>query len=714
MPNFNHAPQAPSREADIFAVDGTGGIRRISNERIAVLLDESHGRLLQIFDRHTQIALIAESQLADNLRLLVPLPGNRGYTVQLAKVPVSRIHQDAAGLHVVWDSLPTPQGQLAIAVTLTIALLPDGVQFVTTVRHAGPADIVVEEVHTPVLGGLGERAAAQRGNWVFHQPETAGLGREIRPYADVSSVYLGPVEPTSVHPVRCMGWVDLYNRELRHGVYLCCEDPASAFGAWMSQAMPGADWGGHNWNYPRDQRPQGYALAWVAFPHIAAGTTWTSAPVVLRFHTGTWYQATRLYREFYDRHWNIDRSRSWLWLEDAWQSTIISYPDDTIGYRFADLPELARQAVAAGIRVLQIDGWDVGGIDRSYPHYTPDPRLGTPEALRNAIAECERLGCRVLLFSNLHQVNLETEWYAQELHRYTIRNAYNQIPSSMGWEYNTAGGLLGLRKPLMVDCNPAHPGFGAIMDQAYRTIAELGAAGSQVDKIQVGPTLDFNPDLPRDLPRAASWNTPTLQAFARHAAIGQAIRKDYALASESHWDRLFPLVEVAYARHWYADQPQSCGATFPEYKQTCCITGPTDYRLVNNCLRLGLVINLEAQHLHAGSAAVPLLIPHIKKVRALRKKLWHLLWLGRLEDPHDCLKDADDGLLISRWVAQNGASALVLNHYHIEKPLKGTVSLPGFTQARIHHLDGTEELRALPAEITVPIDEPVVVEGIPN
>jgi hypothetical protein len=686
----------------------------IRNNRIEMTVDRPRGRIVQIRDLVTGIQLIAEERLAENLRVLVSVPGHRGWTIRLAEVSPARISGEGSHLRLAWDCLPGPDRILQIGLELTIDLLADGFTCRTTVDHRDTDDCVVEEVYTPALGGLGESDPAVAAGWILHQPGGSGTGDEYAPFTEIRHAYLGPPDPVNVRQVQSLGWIDLYHRDRRHGVYLCCEDVDSGFGAWWVQSVPGADWGGDRWVWPTDGRPRGLVLAWVAFPYCRAGSTWTSAPLVVRFHAGIWYEAARLYREFYDRHWRIDRSRAWLWLEDAWQSTIISYPDDTIGYRFADLPDLARQAQAAGIRVLQIDGWDVGGIDRDYPHYQPDPRLGGAEDLRRALTACEEIGCRVLLFANLHQVNLETAWYREELHRYTMRNIFDQIPASMGWEYHTAGGLIGHRQPLMVDCNPAHPRFAAIMDDAYRGIARLGAAGCQVDKVCIGPRLDFHAALPATLRRDQSWVRPTLEAFARHAAIGAAERPDFALASETHWDRLFPLVEVAYARHWYADKPQSCTVTFPEHKQTCCVTGPTDFALVNNCLRLGLVINIEAACLHRGSGDVPGLIPHLRRVRALRRKLWDLLWLGQMADPHGCTTAIDAGMLISRWTSRAPGArgqALVLCHFQADTR-SATVTVPEAGRARIHRLDGSTIETTLPAVITVPSNEPVVVEAI--
>ena len=113
--------------------------------------------------------------------------------------------------------------------------------------------------------------------------------------------------------------------------------------------------------------------------------------MTLRFHAGTWWQAAQWYRQWFDRvmPFPVDKRRSWLSKQDAWQSTIINYPEGTVNVRFEDLPRLAEAARSAGIHVLQLDGWHAGGIDRNYPEYRPDPVLGSEQDLRSAIARCQ-------------------------------------------------------------------------------------------------------------------------------------------------------------------------------------------------------------------------------------------------------------------------------------------------------------------------------------
>ena len=76
----------------------------------------------------------------------------------------------------------------------------------------------------------------------------------------------------------------------------------------------------------------------------------------------------------------------------AWQSVIISNSEDVMVWKFKDLPKLAAGAKKYGVTTFEILGWDIGGIDRGYPQYRPDPRLGTHDEFRQALAEDEKTG----------------------------------------------------------------------------------------------------------------------------------------------------------------------------------------------------------------------------------------------------------------------------------------------------------------------------------
>ncbi len=85
-----------------------------------------------------------------------------------------------------------------------------------------------------------------------------------------------------------------------------------------------------------------------------------------------------------------------------------------------DLPKLAADAKKYGVTTCEILGWDIGGIDRGYPQYRPDPRLGTPEEFRQALAEVKKIGVHPLIFANIQVADTATPLFNQQLYRYVL------------------------------------------------------------------------------------------------------------------------------------------------------------------------------------------------------------------------------------------------------------------------------------------------------
>lgn len=683
---------------------------------VAVRCAADTGRILSIEDRRRGISLVGETALAENFRLLHPLPDLRAHDIRGDTQKLASAVVEGSRVELTWRGLASSQGVWDIMVRLHIAVEEDAVVFSSTVINGTPH--VIEEVVTPALGGMAN--PRERHDWNLIHSTWGGTGKQWSFYDRCQNIYLGPSDPTGyiAYPGAAMPWLDLYHTREAKGVYFSPEDPSPRFGAWMLQLRPGADWRG-GWVWPDPARlgePVGLTMGWVNFPHVQPGQTFCSPPVAVRFHDGGWHAAARLYRRWFDRHFAVDRRGQWLDREDAWQSTIISYPDDLIGFRFADLPRMAADALSAGIRVLQVDGWDVGGIDRGYPDYRPDPRLGTPQELRDALAACRAMGVRTLLFSNLQAVHIDTDWYKRELHAYTARDYRGDPCDTMGWEYNTVAGQVAGTLTRMRMCNPAHPPFSRLMLDAFSGIADLGADGTQVDKVGCGVHVhsgkpDYHPDVLRHLPPDLSGTQPILDHFAAHREACRGINPDYCLASETHWDRLVPLVNASYARHWAEDAPQLMAVTFPEFRQTCCITGPTDFALVANCIRLGHIINLEARCLHGTASDVPLLREFVAAALRLRRAHMDLLWDSALTDPRGIVTvEGDAAVKFSLHASRTrcGALALVLNHFDAREH-RVTVDIRGYKAASLYTVCAGRSHVALPAAIVVPADDLVLV-----
>ncbi len=687
----------------------------LSNGCLRVSVDPGSGVITRCVDETRGVELVQEPLLANNFRLLVPLPALRGHYIEGREQHVSDVISNPGGTAatLTYRELTSAQGRFDIVVTLTLQLEDDDLR--VTLGLVNNSGHTVEEA-TVCIGGIDQPDASE--SWRVHHPDQFGKGREWAAFSEFPGTYLGPSSPVWLgmyHGGLCMPWLDLYDRDARVGVMLASLDPrrAPAISAAYAELKPHGIQGRNprspefqDWPARTTGRATGLTLGWTYFPFLAPGSAAATPTTVWHFHDGTWWQAAQHYRAWFLREFPeyLMAARTWLPDADAWQSTIISYPDDRVGYSFRELPRLAAEALAHGIRVLQIDGWDVGGIDRDYPDYTPDPRLGTVDELKAAIRACQALGCRVLLFVNLQWANLETAEYAEHLHGYSVKDPRGITRNSMGWEYHTSAGLLEQCESRVVMMNPSHAGFRALIVERLVAAAALGADGFQIDKL--GTVAEFDYSAPDGDP-AASVTAGVMQSLHELASRVRTLDPDFAFAAETHWDRSLLHCEASYARFFSRDHLPTAAVAFPEFRQTVCVTGDDDLGLVNNAVRFAHVINVEAHYLHGGTGALPRLGRYLEEILRLRHELREALWYCRVAEPVgvDVRGDVFFGRLDG---VRSDDSALVLNHFSSQAQ-RAVVAIDGVDAAVLHRPFCAPEERALPTEITLPPDEVAIL-----
>jgi len=323
-------------------------------------------------------------------------------------------------------------------------------------------------------------------------------------------------------------------------------------------------------------------MGWVNFPYAGKGTL-QAGPVALQVHTGDWHTASSLYREWYDQHFKIARPRGWLRQENAWQSIILSNSEDAIIHRFAELPRLAADAQKYGITTFEILGWNVGGIDRGYPQYQPDPRLGGTTEFRKALADLRSLGVHPLIFANIQVADTATPLFQNTLEKYIVDGRWAPDWQLWGWGEGTISARLGLARSNMAVVSPAHQEFRKLLMDQYLQLVRDGADGLQLDKTGIMWSLDFNPQLPvspdKSLPQGV------LETFAELLSQARTINPNFALASENTFDRAFTYADVSYTRMGDSDMDPALRYTFPEWTSTIFGESPGDLNPMNNGMR---------------------------------------------------------------------------------------------------------------------------------
>lgn len=150
----------------------------------------------------------------------------------------------------------------------------------------------------------------------------------------------------------------------------------------------------------------------------------------LALYTGDWREEADSYRawlnrtclkDHIDEGGRVPHKKSIRSLH-GWQRIILKHQYGEILHTYHDLPRIYRDGARYGIRMILLFGWWQEGMDAGYPNYQPDEALGGAEGLRRAIREINALGGRVVLYANGHLIDVNTDYYRNEGHQYTMKD----------------------------------------------------------------------------------------------------------------------------------------------------------------------------------------------------------------------------------------------------------------------------------------------------
>ena len=618
-------------------------IRTVETTNATLSLDAKSGDLVGLHWKHPAVDIIREPKLGENFRILLPQPGYEASYFDSRDQVLSRIEQshDRVVLH--YDSLRNAREQVPVEVTYEI--VDTGAQLQFSIQVDNRTDRRLAEVLYGIIGGqqgIQKRSDTESlipGGWSYqnlapHLFTQYGEG-DIGGGTNLGIRYeaLGYTYPGQMS----MGWMDVFNRKAGVGYYYGNQDPQTRVTALYTEFRPYAKDIAPADNWPSSTElpsgePIGLTTGWINFPYTRKGI-FRAGPLALQVHEGDWHGGSHIYRSWFDRYFDVKRAPDWLRKEMAWQSIIISNPEDVIVHPFKELPQLARDAKKYGVTTFEILGWNVGGIDRGYPNYQPDPRLGTAAEFKKALADIRSIGVHPLLFANIQVADTATEAFRTKLSRYAIEGRWAPDWPLFGWGEGTIGARLGLTRSNMTMLSPSYPEFRDLLVRRYLEGIKDGGEGFQLDKAIINGFLDFNPRSPvspdESLPQGI------LTTYKEYLDRARKINPNAALASETQFDRAFPYVDVSYLRLGTQDAPSvALRYTFPEWTSTIFGETPGDFDQMNNGLRYGLVWALAPRH-YNDSLDEPLTRPLSRYVRELiriRKTHADLLFLGRFND----------------------------------------------------------------------------------
>jgi len=693
--------------------------RTVDTPPAVLRLSESSGDLIGVRWKNPDLEVIGEPRLGENFRIVLPQEGYEGNYFYSHDQKVSKIEVTPDGVLCTYDSLKNERETVPVAVRYRIQIAGEQIHF--SIEVDNPTDRKISEVMYGIVGGqqgIGNRLDTESlvPSWPsnlaanhfsrFHGGGYGGGNLGIR-YDAGTFTYPGTMQ---------MGWMDVYNPKAGIGYYYANQDVETRLTLLEVELRPFSRSASvqDSWPTPADAQgePIGITIGWVNFPYVSHGT-FRAGPVALQVHNGDWHAASAIYRAWYDQHFKIDRPPDWLRKENAWQSIILSNSEDVIVHRFDELPKLAADAKKYGITTFEILGWDMGGIDRGYPQYRPNPRLGTPAEFKKALAEMHALGVHPLIFSNIQFADTATPLFPNYLRQFAVEGRWAPDFELHGWGEGTISARSGLTKSNMTLVSPAYPAYRKFLIDQYLALVRDGADGFQFDKTNSLAALDFNPHLPvapdKSLPQGL------IDIFQELIPAARAINPNFAIASEIWFDRVLPYVDVSYMRMGTVDMDSTAFRyTFPEWTATIFGESPGDINPMNNGMRYGLVWDLAPRH-YNDSADEPLTRPlaqYVSELIGIRKKYEDLLFFGRFNDMIGATVSGGPDIRYSVFKSMNpdnkDVASVIVNFG--DAPESATLSIDGASgEVVVAAPDLPDRHAALPLQISIPPHRLVVV-----
>ena len=615
----------------------------LENGRIRLKVDPRSGAIVSFFIREMNCEMIGEPALAGNFRIGLPLEDcQANYIDGMAQKPKG-IFKEGNSIIAEFSGMASEQGSFPVDLKYTITLHDDYVSF--KARLTNHFKDPVSEFWFPRLGGW-TRFGGNRDALLA----TPNYNRNSRHEISLFKTYPGSrglgaeaAEWSQSYPGMVMPWWDIYDKASGTGLYLGYHDSIFRFSTWHTYLRPDCSGGRDAW-LNREQaagNPVGLVFSHIRYPFIQAGETLESGEFIIRIHAGDWHEGSRFYRSWFLARFPVDNTGSWLRREPAWFSSIIYQPEDKLIADFKTYDQWTRDAQKFGIDCFELIGWNHGGLERNYPDYTPEEKLGGKRGFRELLKSIDSRGGKCLVFVNYNILDQNTERYKNELHKYRQQDRFGQQNIWMGWGESTFLARSGMDVRYHVRSSVV-PETEKILADQFMTLVRDGAHGFQIDKLCVGAALDFNP-LNTMKPDVALCEG-LVQAIDRLCRQCRAIDPDFRLASEFGYDRLLPYFDVGY-RNSSGSEISTFRYVFPEWTSCNHISAPHDFRGINGAVLTGAVLCIEPDT-YQGSLDQPLygdLASYIKEVNRLRAELADTIFTGDYLDDRGARIDVRNG-----------------------------------------------------------------------
>jgi len=606
----------------------------LQNDSLRLEFSRQTGALVGLTAVATGWEILNRPHLGLSFRLLVPLSEERrNNPVHGEQQPLTALETASDRAIFVWDGVTSQVGgRLDIKLTLTVTLSARQAVYAMTIENRSAH--VVENVYLPYLGDVQHPLDEEWFKTFLYNYATASEWSLWPTYQNLRGYY-GVDYPTQFAPwspgVGAPMAPYILLRGARQGLYAGVHAPSSELVAWHTELRPGYG-SSIDARVPEQMAISGKDVATrfaaVHVPYIQPGETRALTPIALEAYQGGWQQGVDIYKRWRATWFQAPRIPEWAKEPHAWQQIHINSPEDELRIPFKELPAIGAECARHGVKAIQLVGWNDGGQDQGNPSHDPDPRLGTWDELKQAIAAIQAMGVKLILFSKFTWADRATEWFRRELVKQAIKDPYGDYYHYQGYQYQTATQLLDINTKRLIPMCFLSEEYLRICDAEFRKTVELGADGILFDEcLHHSPALLCFDTSHGHRPGAPVYANDR-KLIANFHRISDPVNPDFLFAGEACYDWELEAYHLSYHRSENKEHIPLSRYMAPDAPLMTAVTGFNDRNMINQCLLYRYIISYEPYNFKGHLDDFPLTVAYGRQMDALRTELREYFWDG--------------------------------------------------------------------------------------
>lgn len=390
----------------------------MENDCISAVFNPENGALVRLTDKHSGWEIVKREVLGQSFELLLPMDGPEftdedcGYNVVKGVEQTSpAVEQLGDRIVFTWKGLKTSNMKDKADLTFrgVVRLTDCGLEYSGAVENN--SDYIVEYVSWPCLGEVSVPDRKQ-----FLMQNTRNDSKELFPHFNNQHGYWGVEWPTSTVVLNDKSYLQVNDDE--RGFMVFHRETPEHLSITSFELIPGLEQRFTNpWQDEIDGVPVRMQFKVNNCVYALPGETVSLDPVSFVTYKGDMSDGVRLFRSLR----KPQRQPSFKGSDTDWVNEPLTWRKANASDGNA-LMRIARESVEAGVDVLLLGGW--------YSRSSGIPVEG--KGIADAVAECRRMGLKVVLETNFTRVDRHADIYMSDYRGYIMSDPYG-VPYTFDW-----------------------------------------------------------------------------------------------------------------------------------------------------------------------------------------------------------------------------------------------------------------------------------------